>query len=95
MIIKQSIKAADDAGIGFEIVGSELSTAPVPHAGDLIQWTANAKTYTARVKSNTFVYDRNEVSIARTDDWGVTITVIVDVVDVVNDVNAARTATVS
>lgn len=94
MIIKQSIKAADDTGIGFEIAGSD-STAPVPDAGDLIHWTANAKAYTARVKSKTFSYDKNEVSIARADDWGVTITVIVDIVDVVNNVNATRAATVS
>ena len=94
MIIKQSIKASDDTGIGFEIVESG-STAPVPAAGDLIVWTANTKTYTARVKSKTFSYDRSEVSLARADDWGVTITVIVDIVDVINDVHAVQTATVS
>jgi hypothetical protein len=94
MIFIQSIKAADDAGIGFEIVGSD-STAPVPDTGDLIHWTENAKVYTARVKSKTFNYDRSEVSMARADDLGVTITVIVDIVDVAHDVNAARTAIVS
>lgn len=94
MIIKQSIKAADDTGVGFDITEFD-STAPVPNAGDLIHWTANTRAYTARVKSKTFSYDKNEISIARADDWGVTITVIVDIVDVINDVKAARTAIVS
>jgi hypothetical protein len=79
MIIKQSIKAADDQGLGFEIEGLDW-TAPVPHTGDIIHWTANGKDYTAQVKSKTFAYDRSEVSIARTDDWGVTITILVDIV---------------
>jgi hypothetical protein len=77
MIIKQSIKAADDQEIGFEIEGFDW-TAPVPYTGDIIHWTANGKDYTAQVKSKTFAYDRSEVSMARTDDWGVTITVLVD-----------------
>ena len=55
-------------------------TAPVPQTGDSIHWTANGKDYTAQVKSKTFAYDRSEVSMARTDDWGVTITVLVDIV---------------
>jgi hypothetical protein len=79
VIIRQRIKAADDPGIGFEIEGSDW-TAPVPHTGDIIHWTANGKDYTAQVKSKTFAYDTSEVSIARTDDWGVTITILVDIV---------------
>jgi hypothetical protein len=43
MIIKQSIKAADDQGLGFEIEGLDW-TAPVPHTGDIIHWTANERT---------------------------------------------------
>ena len=52
----------------------------MPHTGDIIHWTENGKDYTAQVKSKTFTYDRNEVSMARTNDWGVTITVLVDIV---------------
>ena len=79
MIIEQCIKTADDQGLGFEIEGLDR-TAPVPHAGDIIHWTENGKDYTAQVKSKTFTYDRNEVSMARTNDWGVTINVLVDIV---------------
>jgi hypothetical protein len=93
MIIKQTIRAADDESIGFEIAGSEWT--PVPHTGDIIHWTANAKDYVAQVKSKSFSYDRSEVSIARADDWGVTVTVIVDILDVTNAVDEARAAAVS
>jgi hypothetical protein len=94
MIIKQSIKAANDQGIGFEIAGSDW-TPPVPHTGDIIHWTADGRDYTAQVKSKTFSYDRSEVSIARADDWGVTITVLVDLVDVAQASEMARPAIVS
>jgi hypothetical protein len=77
MIIKQVIKAAD--GIGFEIEETDW-TAPLPNTGDLIQWTADGKTYTARVESKRFAYDNSEVSLGRTDDWGVTITVMAEIV---------------
>ena len=94
MIIKQIIQAVDDKRIGLEITGSD-SAAPVPHTGDLIRWTANGKDFTAQVKAKTFVYDRSEISIARADDWGVTITVLVELVDVVNAPEVPRAATVS
>jgi hypothetical protein len=66
--------------VGFEVTGTEL-TALVPNAGDMICWTADEKAYTGRVKSKTFCYDKSEVSLARSDDWGVTITLVVDIVD--------------
>jgi hypothetical protein len=78
MIIKQIIKPADANGVGFELMGSDL-TPLVPDSGDIICWTAGSKAYTGRVKSKTFSYDKSEISLARADDWGVTITVLVDI----------------
>jgi hypothetical protein len=78
MIIKQIIKPADARGEGFELMGVDL-TPLVPDAGDIICWTAGTRAYTGKVKSKTFSYDKSEISLARADDWGVTITVIVDI----------------
>jgi hypothetical protein len=94
MIIKQSIQAVEDKHIGFEIAGLD-SAAPVPHTGDIIHWTADGKDFTAQVRSKTFTYDKSEVGIARTNDWGVTIRVLVDIVDIVNAPEVPRAATVS
>jgi hypothetical protein len=79
MIVKQVIKTAD--GVGYEIKGTDW-TAPLPDSGDVVHWTADGKTYTARVNSRSFFYDNSEVSMARTDDWGVTITILAEIVDI-------------
>ena len=80
MIIRQIIKAADDKDSRFAMEGTDW-TAPLPNVGDIIHWTVKSKAYTARVKSKDFSYDESEVSIGRTDDLGVTITVIVDILE--------------
>lgn len=87
MIIRQVIKTED--GLGFEITETE-GIAPTPSTGDLIQWTSDAKTYTAQVESRSFAYDNSEVSFARNDDWGVTITVMAKIIDISQVVDAPR-----
>src|ERR1700751_3451416 len=79
MIVKQVIKTAD--GIGYAIKGTDW-TAPLPDSGDVVHWTTDGKTYTARVNSRSFFYDNSEVSMARTDDWGLTITIQAEIVDI-------------
>lgn len=79
MIITQVIKTAD--GIGYEIKGMD-SAAPVPDTGDMVHWTTDSKTYSARVNSRSFAYDNTEVSMARTDDFGVTVTIHAEIVDI-------------
>jgi hypothetical protein len=78
MIVKQVIKIAD--GVGFEIDSADW-TAPVPEAGDLVHWAVDGKTYSAQVRSRSFFYDNSEVSMARTNDWGVTITIHAEIVE--------------
>jgi hypothetical protein len=80
MIIRQIIKAVEDKDGRLAMEGTDW-TAPLPDVGDIIRWNSNAKAYTARVKSRSFSYDKDEVSMGRTDDWGVTITVIVDILE--------------
>jgi hypothetical protein len=79
MIVKQVIKTAD--GVGYEIKGLDW-TAPVPDTGDLVHWTTDSKTITARVNSRSFAYDNSEVSLARNNDWGVTVTINAEIVDI-------------
>jgi hypothetical protein len=86
MIVKQVIKTTD--GVGYEIKGTDW-TAPVPDSGDVVHWTTDGKVYTARVNSRSFFYDNSEVSLARTDDWGVTITILAEIVDIAQGATAA------
>lgn len=81
MYIKQIFRPADKRYSEFAIEGAGFA-APVPDIGDIICWAAKEKTYSAKVQSKTFSYDADEISLARTDDWGLTITFILDVIDV-------------
>jgi len=81
MYIRQIFKPADQRYSEFAVEGADFA-APVPDTGDIIYWTAKEKSYSARVQSKTFSYDADEISLARTDDLGLTITIIVDVIGV-------------
>lgn len=80
MFIKQIFKPTDERYSEFAIGGTGFAS-PVPDTGDIVHWTAKKKTYSAKVQSKAFSYDTDEISLARTDDWGLTITIIVDVIE--------------